>query len=164
MLRIDDKALFESAVISEYLDEITPPSLHPEDPFEKAQNRAWIEFGSTMLMSSYRLKTAQDQETFKTERALLTKQLKQLEAQINGTAFFNGEQFRLVDTAYAPVFRWIELLDRNFSTGLLDQAPDLKKWSDNLLSRPSIKNSVVADFEQRVLQRLKDGNSILIQE
>ena len=162
VLRINDSnILFESAVINEYLDEITPPSLHPKEPFKKAQNRAWIEFGSSLLMTSYRLKTAQDEETFEKERSLLANQLKQLEGQIQDGDFFNGDKFSLVDTAFAPVFRWIDLLDRNFKTGLLDHAPALKKWSHNLLQRPSVKDSVVEDFEERVLQRLKSSNSIL---
>ena len=36
--------MFESSVIAEYLDEISPGSLHARDAFEKARNRAWIEF------------------------------------------------------------------------------------------------------------------------
>lgn len=165
VLRIDDeKVLFESAVINEYLDEITPPSLHPQNAYAKAQNRAWIEFGSTLLMTSYRLKTAQDEETLEKERTLFATQLKQLEEQVQGGNFFNGDQFSLVDTAYAPVFRWMDLLDRNFKTGLLDYAPGLKKWSENLLQRPSVKNSVVGDFEERVLQRLQNSNAILTRQ
>jgi glutathione S-transferase len=44
-----DDILFESAVICEYLDEITPGSLHPAEPLERAKHRAWIEFGSGIL-------------------------------------------------------------------------------------------------------------------
>ena len=165
VLRInDDNILFESAVINEYLDEITPPSLHPKDLFAKAQNRAWIEFGSNLLMTSYRLKTAQDEDSLEKERSLLTTQLKQLEEQVDGKNFFNGDHFSLVDSAYAPVFRWIDLLDRNFNTGLLEHVPGLKNWSEHLLQRPSVKGSVVEDFEERVLQRQKGGNSILARQ
>ena len=50
ILLIDEKhTLFESAIICEYLDEITPGSLHPIDSLEKAYHRAWIEFGSSIL-------------------------------------------------------------------------------------------------------------------
>ena len=55
LLRVGDSALFESAVINEYIDEITPPSLHPTDPLLKAQNRAWIEFGSDLLVHVYQM-------------------------------------------------------------------------------------------------------------
>ena len=165
VLRInDDNVLFESAVINEYLDEITPPSLHPKDPFTKALNRAWIEFGSSLLMTSYRLKTAQDKDTLEKERSLLAAQLNQLEVQVEGGNFFNGDRFSLVDTAYAPVFCWIDLIDRHFNTGLLKHLPGLKNWSNNLLQRPSVKGSVAEDFEERVLQRLQDGNAILTRQ
>ena len=41
VLVIDGKdALFESNAIVEYLDEILPPRLHPEDPILRARNRA----------------------------------------------------------------------------------------------------------------------------
>ena len=49
LLLVGEAVLFESAVICEYLDETTPGSLHPTDPLDKAQHRAWIEFGSSTL-------------------------------------------------------------------------------------------------------------------
>ena len=46
VLRVNDKhTIFESAVISEFLNEITPDSLLPDEPLERAINRGWIEFG-----------------------------------------------------------------------------------------------------------------------
>jgi glutathione S-transferase len=49
VLKVDDEILFESAVINEYLDEITGGDLQPKDPLARAKNRAWIEFASNML-------------------------------------------------------------------------------------------------------------------
>ena len=49
LLQIAGAVIFESAVIFEYLDEVTPGSLHPDDPLQKAHHRAWIEFASTIL-------------------------------------------------------------------------------------------------------------------
>src|SRR3974390_3679154 len=44
VLRIDDRvSLFESNAIAEYLDETVAPRLHPEDPVERAVNRAWTD-------------------------------------------------------------------------------------------------------------------------
>src|SRR5437870_11681293 len=41
VLRVDDRvSLFESSAIAEYLDETGLPRLHPEDPVERAVNRA----------------------------------------------------------------------------------------------------------------------------
>ena len=162
VLKIDQsKILFESAVINEYLDEITPPSLHPNDPFEKAQNRAWIEFGSNLLMTSYRFTVASDPEKLAEQRKLLVNLLVKLDTEVAGQSFFNGKSFSLVDTAIAPIFRWIEILDRRFDTGLMQEAPGLTPWSNNLLNRPSVKNSVVDDFEDLYISRLLDSEAQL---
>src|SRR6195256_3653642 len=58
VLRIDDKvSLFESNAINEYLDETITPRLHPEDPIERAINRAWTDyvptFASTVTATAY---------------------------------------------------------------------------------------------------------------
>src|SRR3984893_12511084 len=48
VLSIDDKvSLFESNAIKEYLDETIAPRLHPEDPIERAINRAWTDYVPT---------------------------------------------------------------------------------------------------------------------
>ncbi|NOX75910.1 MAG: glutathione S-transferase family protein [Gammaproteobacteria bacterium] len=39
VLRYGDAVIFESAIINEFLDEITPPPLHPTDPLTRAQHR-----------------------------------------------------------------------------------------------------------------------------
>ncbi|ELF6204823.1 TPA: glutathione S-transferase family protein [Pseudomonas putida] len=49
VLVVDRTPIFESAVICEYLDDTIAPRLHPELPIERAQHRAWIEFGSALL-------------------------------------------------------------------------------------------------------------------
>ncbi len=42
--------IYESAVINELIDELTPTRLHPVDPIQRARNRSWIEFGSNCLV------------------------------------------------------------------------------------------------------------------
>src|SRR5690242_4210013 len=42
----NDTAIFESAVILEYLEETQRNPLHPGAPLARAEHRAWIEFGS----------------------------------------------------------------------------------------------------------------------
>ncbi len=46
VLKVDGKeVLFESAVINEFIDDVTPGTLKPSDPLTLAKNRAWIEYG-----------------------------------------------------------------------------------------------------------------------
>ena len=48
VLRVDDTvSLFESNAINEYLDETIAPRLHPEDPVQRAINRAWTDYVPT---------------------------------------------------------------------------------------------------------------------
>src|SRR5437870_13517674 len=48
VLSIDDKlSLFESNAINEYLDETIAPRLHPQDPIERAVDRAWADDAPT---------------------------------------------------------------------------------------------------------------------
>ncbi|MDH3355601.1 MAG: glutathione S-transferase family protein, partial [Chromatiales bacterium] len=146
LLKSGDAVLFESAVIMEYLDEITPPSLHPVDPLQKAQNRAWNEFASTLLEGQFKMViAAQDEEGCDAAEKDLQDKLALLEPMVQGS-FFNGETFALTDAAYAPFFMRLNLLEQWHPMGLLDGLPKLKAWSDNLLQRASVKDSVVEEF------------------
>ena len=64
VLKVDDDILFESAVINEYLDEITGGELQPSEPLARAKNRAWIEFASDMLGNLYMMKMSKDEEGY----------------------------------------------------------------------------------------------------
>src|SRR5919205_1477764 len=66
-----DTAIFESAVILEYLEETQPNPLHPADPLARAEHRAWIEFGSATLNDIWVLYTAADEAAFSTKTAAL---------------------------------------------------------------------------------------------
>src|SRR5215831_10136799 len=54
-------ALFESNVICEYIEDTQAGrGLHPQDPLARAQHRAWMEFGSTILSELWGLETTTD--------------------------------------------------------------------------------------------------------
>src|SRR2546421_12079933 len=46
VLQVGDTAIFESAVILEYLEETQPKPLHPADPLARATHPGLIHFGS----------------------------------------------------------------------------------------------------------------------
>lgn len=160
VLKIGDEVLFESAVINEFLDEITPPSLHPGTPLAKARHRAWIEFCSDAMMNCFRMMMTDNVDDFKTFRNKLTTQLEQLEQQVIGP-YFAGEQFSLIDTAYAPMLMRLSLLEKWGMTPMLPEYPKLELWTRSLLDRPSVKDSVVEDFEELSKERFKNSDSYL---
>ena len=49
VLLVDGEAVFESAVICEYLEDVYLPRLHPEAALARARHRGWIEFASSTL-------------------------------------------------------------------------------------------------------------------
>jgi glutathione S-transferase len=106
VLRIDDRrSLFESNAIAEYLDETIAPRLHPEDPVERAVNRAWTDyvptFASLVTATAY-ADTEADYRAAASNISLPFDRLeKALEKQGKGP-YFNGAAYSLVDAAYAP--------------------------------------------------------------
>lgn len=147
VLKVGDEVVFESAVIMEYLDEVNPPSLHPADPLRKAHNRAWIEFASTLFMAQFNMVMAKEQEACEQSEQELRSKLALVNGQLVGP-FFNGETFSLVDAAYAPLFMRLALLEQWCPMGLMEGMEKMQAWSQRLLARPSVVNSVVAELPQ----------------
>ncbi len=153
LLEIGDEVLFESAVIVEYLDEINPPSLHPSDALAKAKNRAWIEFASTLIMSQMHMVMAKEQEDFDKAKEELCNKLATIEKQVTAP-YFNGEDFSLVDIAFAPIFMRLGFLEKWQPMGLLETLPKTRAWAERLLARPSVIHSVVDDLEELYRQHI----------
>ncbi|MEN8171074.1 MAG: glutathione S-transferase family protein [Pseudomonadota bacterium] len=147
VLKVGDEVVFESAVIMEYLDEVYSPSLHPSDPLRKAHNRAWIEFASTLFMCQFNLVMAREQEDCEKAEQELRDKLALVNGQLQGP-LFSGEEFSLVDAAYAPLFMRMALLEQWHPMGLLKGMPKMQAWSEQLLARPSIQKSVVEELPQ----------------
>ncbi|WP_085581609.1 glutathione S-transferase family protein [Thalassospira mesophila] len=155
VLREKGQVLFESAVINEYLDEVNPPSLHPADPFKKAQNRAWVEVGGNQLMHSFRMMMAETREDYETHRDALIKGFRMVENQVGGT-FFNGEHFSLVDTAWAPVFTRLLIIEEVLGEDYLPSYPKIRAWANALVARDSVINSVREGFREKFLTYLQN--------
>lgn len=154
-LRINGTVLFESAVINEYLDEVNPPSMHPTDALERAKNRAWIEFASTMLNNQYKLMVEKDEQAFKTVYDQLLAQLDQLETQLGDGPYFNGPDFALIDAAFAPLFTRFKLLESAYSLEFLQPETKLGQWAETLVALESVKKSVVPDFDHLLLDYIQ---------
>lgn len=159
VLKLDDTVLFESAVINEYLDEVNLPSMHPDDPLLRAKNRAWIEFGSEMIMNHYNMTAAKDVETFTHFKDQLVSQFQQLEQVLGKGRYFNGNDFSLIDAAFAPLLMRIDLLDSQYPVQLYPDDSRVHQWSRAVAKVDSVKISVTADFEEIYLGFIKSLNS-----
>lgn len=159
VLRVADEVLFESAVINEYLDEINPPSMHPVTPLQKAKNRSWIEFGSSLLAEQFQMLHAKTEEEFMSKKESFIKKLEMLENHIQAE-YFNGDYFSLLDSAFAPLFMRLNILEKKLND-IFIKSDRLKNWRDNLLKRESVRKSVVPEFEELFLEFIKKSGSYI---
>ena len=164
VLLVDDEPLFESMVICEYLDEITEGSLYPDDAFKRATNRAWIEFGSDILSTTFEFYTTEDGKRFKNLTNTLMDRFEVLEDEISDGTYFNGEEFSMVDAVYAPVFRYHNRIAQYKDYGFFEDAPRIKAWGDKLLERSSVIKSVPETYEQDMSNYIKKIDSVFRDE
>ncbi|MEF8793450.1 glutathione S-transferase family protein [Thiohalorhabdus sp.] len=159
VLRVDDEhVIFESAVINEFVNEVTPGDFHPQDPVAKAHDRAWIAFAETLLFDQYRLMMAEDANTFEAAWHDTEPRLARVDAAVAGP-LWRGEAFSLVDAAVAPLLQRYEVVDR--ITALPDYADftNLRGWWTALRERPAVAGSVPNDFEDQVHNYFREKDS-----
>jgi glutathione S-transferase len=161
ILKVGETVLFESAVIAEYLDEVHPPPLHPTDPLQKALNRAWIEFSSELFMDLYRMTLAETSDAFEEKRNAVRQKLERLEEQLKDGPFFNGADFSLLDASIAPAFMRLALVEEIRPMRLLDSLPKVQRWSESLLARESVRDSVVPEFADLFREYIEKGGGYL---
>jgi glutathione S-transferase len=159
VLLVGDKAIFESAVILEYLEETQPRPLHPADALMRAEHRAWIEFGSTVLNDIAGFYAAPDEATFKVKTSQLERRLARLEERAAASPWFEGESFSLVDAVFGPVFRYFDVFDEIADFGILAGKPKLLRWRQALAARPSVRTAVSADYAALLRAFLDRKNS-----
>jgi glutathione S-transferase len=160
VLLVAETAIFESAVILEYLEDTGPHPLHPAHPLRRAEHRSWIEFGSSVLNDIAGFYNAPDATAFAAKRQTLRDKFLKLENRLTGP-FFDGERFSLVDTVFAPVFRYFDAFDAIAGFGILDELPKLAAWRQTLSSRASVAAAVDESFPRNLLAFLARRGSYL---
>ena len=163
LLKIDGTVLFESAVICEYLEDTLPHPLHPQDPIERARHRGWIEFGSAILGDIWGLETAQDAAGVARKSEDLRKKFVWLEGSLGAGPFFAGPRFHLVDAVFGPVFRYFDVFDALADLGVFTALPKVCAWRTQLAQRPSVRDAVTADYNDRLRGFLRAKNAYLLQ-
>ena len=144
-----EAALFESNVICEYIEDTQGGAkLHPQDPLQRAQHRAWMEFGSAILTDLWGLETTNDAAIFEGKREAVAAKFARVEAALGAGPFFAGRDFSLVDAVFAPIFRYFDVFDEFIDLTVFAQTPKLRKWRAELAKRPSVKAAVGADYPE----------------
>ncbi len=157
----DNNFLFESAVINEFLDEISGGGMMPSDPFIRAQNRAWIQFCGPMLGDTRDLVGAKDENSLNDKEYDIHEKLDRIEALKSDEDFFNGNEMCLIDTIYASLFMRLNLLKSAINLLNGERYPKLNSWSNHLLRLDVVQNSVVTEFKDIYHRMIKIQGGVL---
>jgi len=151
VLRLDDQvSLFESNAIAEFLDETIAPRLHPEDPIQRAVNRAWTDYVPTFAENVTGCAYADSEDAYNKAVAMIPVSFERLEKALEKQGsgpFFNGARYSLVDASYAPFLQRYFFLDRIRRLGQIEKFPRLNAWADALIGRESTHSFPQAEFE-----------------
>ena len=161
VLLVGDTAIFESAVICEYLDETALPKLHPSDTLRRAQHRSWIEFGSALLNSIGAFYNAADEAALTARAGEIRARFQHVEAVLGEGPYFAGARFSIVDAVFGPVFRYFDVFDAFGDFGFWDGLPRLQYWRRALAARPSVVAAVRPEYGEHLRSFLLARESAL---
>ena len=161
VLKVGETAIFESAVILEYLEETQPHPLHPANPLRRAEHRSWIEFGSAVLNDIAGFYSADDEASFANKAEALAEKFDRLERRLGAGPYFDAERFSLVDAVFGPVLRYFDVFDRINDFGILTAKPKILAFRQALSARPSVRAAVSLDYNGRLWRFLEARNSYL---
>ena len=159
VLKVGDEILFESNAIAEYLDEVVPPRLHPEDPLARAKNRAWTDYVPTFAGAMSSIHYSKSKEEMDEAVAEAPEHFAKIEGALEGRGndgpYFNGPDLALVDAAYAPFLQRHLFVDRVLKNKVIDNYPLTKAWAETLLADERVTGAVPDNFEEEFIASLK---------
>ncbi len=162
VLLVDDVALFESAVICEYLDDTVSPRLHPEDALARARHRAWMEFGSATLANIAAFYAAPDEAALHKQARALRDKFVHIEAALSPAGpYFSGAHFCMVDAVFGPIFRYFDAFDTIAEFAVLSELTQTQRWRKALAERASVKAAVSPDYPALLIDFLRRRGSAL---
>ncbi|KAF2219414.1 glutathione transferase omega-1 [Elsinoe ampelina] len=151
-----NRPLYESTVISEFLEEAYPdhkPHLLPSDPYERARTRIWTDFCTSRIIPAYhRFLQCQDEGQIGELRGEFLGHLKEFTKEMDKESpFFGGKEVGLIDLVVAPWAIRLWVFD-HFKGGIGIPGPGQggddeavwsrwRKWVEAIQERPSVKNT-----------------------
>lgn len=161
VLLVDGEAIFESAVICEFLDETEGARLHPEAPLLRARHRAWMEFGSSLLNTIGAFYNAPNDDALDARTRDIRHRFEQLEATLGEGPYFAGEHFSIVDAVFGPIFRYFDVFETLGDFDFFGELPKVAAWRHNLAARDSVRKAVHENYHARLRTFLGNRGSAL---
>jgi glutathione S-transferase len=139
----DGDSIYDSVVISEYLDAISGNTFIPADPVQRAKVRRGEALGDGVADAGITAFMERKREASRQDAAWIARQMDKVDAgieaiarELGGRPFLGGEKMNLADIACACALFWVEF--RMPELGWRDAKPNLKAWAERLEMRPSL--------------------------
>jgi glutathione S-transferase len=146
VLRHDDRVIWESSVIAEYLEEVFPAHpLLPSEPERRAIARVWVSFADSRLYArTETLLHSFDPDLHLRIAAQLADDLRFVEKQgfarqsANGP-YLLGDEFSLADLALYPWFEQIAVLEQHRGFRFPTECTRLITWQQAVAKRDGVR-------------------------
>ncbi|MBF0264345.1 MAG: glutathione S-transferase family protein [Gammaproteobacteria bacterium] len=151
VLLINNKeSIFESAVIADYIAQISPVSLEPKDEITRAQMRAWSNYSDDCFTKFMAVLNAENEKDMLEANEKFINAFHVLSNQrINKGPYFYGEQYTTIDSSYGPLFLRMKTLNQLFPAFTYQSLPDnISQWMDNLCNSDTLKDSIIGNFNE----------------
>ena len=135
ILKAENRFIFGTFAICEYIDEAYPHSIQPKKALDKAINRSWMEFSVLLRNSIRQVVREKNQEALDATLKALQYQVEQINAAVNRKPFFNGEKFSVLDAIYAPLMFRLSMIKTHFNIDLLAANKNVNHWLEEWVSR-----------------------------
>ena len=147
---IEDRGvLFESSAICEYLDEAYgEPKLHPQDPFKRAQHRAWAELAAKNYLVQCPTMRSPTAEIFEERKAKFLMAFEKVEKVLAEGPYFDGGRLSMVDAVWHPLLYRAAVVNKHTGFDFLSAFPKVTKWQQELMKIDALARSVPEDFEK----------------
>ena len=144
----DGGAMFDSRVIVEYLDTLTPVGkLIPPNGRERAEVKCWealsdgvVDAAVLIRLERMRPEAQRSQEWMERQMSKVHAGLKAMSAGLKDTAFCSGNHYTLADVAVGCALGWLSF--RFPEITWRETYPNLEKLFDKLSERPSFKDTI----------------------
>ena len=142
----DGTCLYDSTVITEYLEPLGAPSFLPPSGLERAKVRrdealgnGIADAGSAIFLERKREAARQDPAWMARQRSKIDAGIAALAQELGGRPFLRGDAVSLGDVSCACALLWLEF--RLPEIAWRRQHPELGRWVERLESRPSFSST-----------------------
>ncbi|CAJ1931641.1 unnamed protein product [Sphenostylis stenocarpa] len=149
VLLLADKAICESAIIVEYIDEVwtNAPFILPQNAYDRANARFWVAYIDEKWVPALKsiLRAEDDDDEAKKPHIEVAEEVfERMEEAFNkgseGKALFGGDTIGFVDIGLGSFLSWIRVVEKINGRKLLDETkhPGLIQWAQTFSAHPAV--------------------------